>query len=476
VDHPLRARLAAIVGPNHVIDDPDLRASYETDWTRRYSAAALCVVRPATTDEVAAVVAACRAAGVAIVPQGGNTGLVGGSVPRNGEVVLSLRRLDAIDDLDPLAGEVTVGAGVTLERLQQAARAAGWDFGVDLASRASATIGGMVATNAGGVRVIRHGPMRHQVIGIEAVLADGSVLRRLPGLLKDNTGYDLPALLAGSEGTLAVITRVRLRLIPQRPARAVALLGLASLADALAVLRAVRQSAPGLEAAEVFFPEGLDLVLRHARLPAPFPRTHGCYLLVECAGATDPTPALAAALEPVADPAATLLATERPGRERLWAYRERHTDAISAVGVPHKLDVTIPADRLAAFERSVRERLAEVAPTARPVLFGHAGDGNLHVNILGLEPDDDATDGAVLQLVASLGGSISAEHGIGIAKKPWLHLTRSPADIRAMRAIKRALDPGGLLNPGVIFDLDESPDATAPGTARPSAATTPPGG
>lgn len=454
MDPALRGRLERIVGPAHVFDDPDTRASYETDWTRRFAGRAAFVVRPADAAQVASVLRECRAAGVPVVPQGGNTGLVGGSVPRAGEAVLSLRRLDAIDDFDPIAGEITVGAGVTLERLQQHVRAAGWDVGVDLASRASATIGGMVATNAGGVRVIRYGPMRHQLIGLEAVLADGAIISRLPGLLKDNTGYDLPGLLAGSEGTLGVITRVRLRLIPQRPARAVALVGLPSVGAALEVVRAVRAAVPGLEAAEVFFPEGLELVLHHAGLPAPFPRPHPCYLLLECAGAADPAPALAATLAPLVDPAAALLATDRADRDRLWAYRERHTESISAEGIPHKLDVTLPARQLARFEQEVRARLAAVAPAARPILFGHAGDGNLHVNILGLPPDDETADDAVLRLVAALGGSISAEHGIGVAKKPWLHLTRSPADIHAMRAIKRALDPAGILNPGIIFDLE----------------------
>lgn len=456
MDPALRARLQRIVGPTHVIHDPETRASYETDWTRRFSGSAAFVVRPADTSQIARVLQCCREAGVPLVPQGGNTGLVGGSVPRSGEAVLSLRRLDTIEDFDPVAGEVTVGAGVTLERLQQHVRPAGWDVGVDLASRASATIGGMVATNAGGVRVIRYGPMRHQLIGLEAVLADGAILTRLPGLLKDNTGYDLPGLLAGSEGTLAVITRVRLRLIPNRPARAVALIGLPSVAAALEIVRAVRATVPTLEAAEVFFPEGLALVLRHTGLSAPFPRSYPCYLLLECASATDPAPALAAVLEPLIDPAAALLATDRPARDRLWAYRERHTEAISAEGIPHKLDVTLPVGRLAQFEQQVRSHLAASAPSARPILFGHAGDGNLHVNLLGLPPDDEKADDAVLRLVASLGGSISAEHGIGIAKKPWLHLTRSPADIHAMKAIKRALDPAGILNPGVIFDLDHA--------------------
>ncbi len=454
MDPALRQRLRAIVGPAHLLDDPDTRASYETDWTRRFTAPATAVVRPGSTEEVAAVLRLCSEAGLPVVPQGGNTGLVGGSV---GELLLSLRRLQAIEAFDPVAGEVTAAAGVTLEQLQQAVRPHGWDVGVDLASRASATIGGMVATNAGGVRVIRFGPMRHHVIGIEAVLASGTVIRRLPGLLKDNSGYDLPGLFTGSEGTLAVITRVRLRLVPQRPFRAVALLGLPSLTDALETVRAVRAAVPGLEAAEAFFPEGLELVCRHARLPAPFPTSWPCYLLLECAGPSDPAPELARALEPLAHAGAVHLAQDRPGRDRLWAYRERHTEAISAEGIPHKLDVTLPGPQLPAFEHEVRRRLAKVAPTARPILFGHAGDGNLHVNILGVDPHDDRPDAAVLELVADLGGSISAEHGIGVAKKPWLHLTRSPADIHAMRAIKRALDPAAILNPGVIFDPEASP-------------------
>ena len=237
----LVAQLAEIVGPSHCLTDPDLRASYETDWTRRWSGTALAVVRPARPTEVAAVLRACADAGVGVVPQGGNTGLVGGSVPRGGEVVLSLRRLDAIEEVDADAGEMTVGAGVTLAAAQSAARAAGWEVGVDFGARDTATIGGMVATNAGGVNVLRHGPMRRQTGGFEAVLADGTVLRRLPGMPKDNTGYDLAGLLAGSEGTLAVMTRVRLRLVPRLARRAVGVIGLDSAADAVAAAGRLRR-------------------------------------------------------------------------------------------------------------------------------------------------------------------------------------------------------------------------------------------
>ncbi len=447
----LLQRLAAIVGEGHVLTDPDLRAGYETDWTRRYHGSTPAVVRPASTREVAAVLQLCHEFGAPVVPQGGNTGLVGGGVPRNRELVLSLRRLDGVTDLDAASGEVTAGAGVTLAALQEAVRAQGWNFGVDLASRDSATIGGMVATNAGGIRVLRYGGMRHQVLGIEAVLPDGAVVSRLPGLLKDNSGYDLAQLLAGSEGTLAVITAVRLKLVPQQPHRAVALLAVENIAGALRVVSAVRRALTSLEAAEVFFLEGLELVCRHAGLAPPFPAAHPCYLLLECAAQSDESAALAGVLANAPGIRDSALATDRPGRERLWAYRERHTESISAEGIPHKLDVTLPLNRLPEFERRVRGTIAAINAGARPILFGHAGDGNLHVNILGLAPDDDRPDDAVLRLVAELGGSISAEHGIGIAKMPWLHLTRSTADREAMRAIKLALDPAGILNPGVVI-------------------------
>ncbi len=444
-------QLRSIVGESHFLTDADLRATYETDWTRRYHGESLAVVRPGSTAEVARVVAACEAANVALVPQGGNTGLVGGSVPRGGELVLSLARLDSLSDFDVTSGEITAGAGATLAALQQHIRPEGWAFGVDLASRDSATIGGMVGTNAGGIRVIRYGSMRRQILGFEAVLASGAVLRRLPGLVKDNTGYDLGQLLAGSEGTLAVITAVRLKLVPQLQQRTVALLGVPDLHAALGVVAAVRGAMPSLEAAEAFFAEGVDLVCAHASVPPPFSKHPGCYVLVETAARRDESAELSAVLAGIEAVEDSAIATDAAGRDRLWAYRERHTEAISAEGIPHKLDVTLPLSNLPEFEGRVRAVIRAVRPDARPILFGHAGDGNLHVNILGLEPDDEVADDAVLRLVAELGGSISAEHGIGIAKRPWIELTRSKADIAAMRAIKKALDPSGILNPGVIL-------------------------
>jgi FAD/FMN-containing dehydrogenase len=451
----LVADLAAAVGPAHVLTDPDVRATYETDWTRRFAGLALAVVRPADTADVVRVLACCAAAGVAVVAQGGNTGLVGGGVPGPDgppPVILSTARLAEIGPVDVTAGQVTAGAGVTLARLQAAAAAAGLSFAVDLAARESATVGGMVATNAGGLHVLRYGSVRAQVVGVEAVLADGSVLSRLHGLIKDNTGYDLSQLLVGSEGTLGIVTAARLRLVPHLSERAVALLGLPGTAAALDVLRALRRQADGLEAAELFFQSGLDLVCAHARLAPPLPERWPAYLVVECAARTDPTEGLFAVLADLDLPeTATAVATDAAGRARLWAYRERHTEAISSIGIPHKLDVTVPLDRLAEFELAVRATVEAAAPGSTLILFGHVGDGNLHVNVVGPPSDDEAVDDAVLRLVASMSGSISAEHGIGRAKVPWLHLSRSAAERAAMVRVKEALDPSGMLNPGVLF-------------------------
>ncbi|HLY83521.1 MAG TPA: FAD-binding oxidoreductase [Acidimicrobiales bacterium] len=456
----LRDDLASVVGQGNVVDDPDVVASYTVDWTRRWHGPAALVVRPGSTHEVVGVVAACRSAGVSLIPQGGNTGLVGGGVPGRpiagmGErlpVVVSLTRLTQLDAVDEEAAQVTAGAGVTLARLQSSAASCGLAFAVDLAARDSASVGGMVATNAGGVHLLRYGGMRQQVVGIEAVLADGRVVSRLDGLVKDNTGYDLSSLLVGSEGTLGVVTKARLRLVAALPERVTALVGVAGTREALAALVALRRSVGSLDAVEIFYPEGLEVVRAHSGLPAPLPRAWGAYLLVECADRTDPTDSLAEALglAGVADDASAV-AADPAGRAALWAYRERHTEAVAALGVAHKLDVSLPLGRLAEFEASVRSVVESAAPSAVVVLWGHVGDGNLHVNVVGPPADDDTVDDAVLRLAAGMGGSISAEHGIGRAKLRWLGLTRSVAEITTMMDIKRALDPDGLLNPGVLL-------------------------
>jgi FAD/FMN-containing dehydrogenase len=447
----LEDELRGVVGGTHVLVDEDLRAPYEVDWTRRFRGTARCVVRPADTAEVAGVLRACAAAGVPLTTQGGNSGLVGGGVPRGGEVLLSLSRLSALEPVDAVAGQVTVGAGARLEAVQQHARAAGLDFGVDLAARSQASIGGLIATNAGGVRVVRHGSMRTQVVGLEAVLADGTVLTRLTPPAKDNTGYDLSQLLCGSEGTLAVLTRARLRLVPPPGRQAVALIGLAGTEAALALLAAARQSLTALTAAEIFFADGLALVRSAGGLPAPFPADFRAYLVLECAGRSDPTDELLDLLSMCDEVGDATVAADPTGRARLWAYREAHTESISTLGVPLKLDICVPLRELPALIEALPRTVAEVTPAARTLYFGHLNEGNLHVNVLDAGAyEEEATD-AVLRLVAAHGGSISSEHGVGRAKTRWLHLSRSPAEIDVMRRVKHAFDPTGLLNPGVLL-------------------------
>ena len=394
--------LRAVVGTGHVLVEDDLRAPYETDWTRRYTGRAAAVVRPA----------------------------------------------------DTAAAQVTVGAGATLEQVQRHARAAGLDVGLDLAARAQATVGGLIATNAGGVRVPRHGAMRAQVAGVEAVLADGTVLRRLGGLAKDNTGYDLAGLLCGSEGTLAVLTAARLRLVPVPAARAVALVAVADTVGALDLLAAARAGLTGLSTVELFYPDGMALVRRYARLGEVFPDLSppaGAYLLLECEGRADPSDELLAVLGGCAAVRDATVAADAAGRARLWAYRERHTEAIGAAGVPVKLDVCVPLAALPDLVDALPAAVRAAAPAAELIVFGHLGEANLHVNVLAASGREEAVTGAVLGLVAALGGAISSEHGIGRAKAHWLYLSRTPAEIAAMRAVKAALDPYGLLSPGVLF-------------------------
>src|SRR3954469_12056231 len=442
----LERQLAAIVGSADLFNDPELCAAYGRDITGRFGGPPALVVRPADTRQVAEVLAACHGAAVPVIPQGGNTGLVGGGVPRGGEVVLSLGRLDGLGEVDPLAAQVTAGAGATLEAVQGHAGKAGLAFAVDYGARSAATVGGMVATNAGGMHVVRYGTMRAQVVGLEAVLADGSVISRLTGLIKDNAGYDLPSLLVGSEGTLGIVARARLRLAPRLPERATALFAVDGADAALELFAGLRRRVDSLETVELLFREGVELVEEEGFGRSPFREPHPAYVLVECAARTDPMDELAAAVEAL-EVRDVAVASDSNQRAALWALREGLPEAINQRGVPHKLDVSVPLATLPAFADAVRERVTG----GEVVVFGHVGDGNLHVNVLGLDPDDENVDASVLELVAEHGGSVSAEHGIGIAKAPWLSLTRSPEEIAAMCAIKRALDPGGLLNPGVIL-------------------------
>ena len=448
----LLEQLRKAVGEQNVLVG-DLVAGYDRDWTGAWRGSPAAVVRPGSTDEVAEVVVACAQAGVPLVPQGGNTGLVGAASPSDGEVVLSTARLRAVGVPDPVTGTVEAQAGATLEAVQAAARAAGLELGVDLASRGTATIGGVLATNAGGARVLRHGTTRAQVLGLEAVLADGSVMTRMNGLPKDNTGYDLVQLLVGSEGTLGVLTRAILRLSPRPPARAAALLALEDAGSAVAVAGALR-AVPGLDAVEFYTAAGLELVLAAGRARAPFADAAPVHVLAEAVGpdAEALSEALAVALEDAPGLVDAALATSGTDRARLWALRESHTEVLNPLQ-PVKLDVAVPLASLAVFLEQLPEVVAAVAPGVTPVPFGHLAEGNVHVNLPGARSfdADGAVSDAVLRLVASFGGSISAEHGIGRAKRRWLHLGRSAADVAAMRAVKSALDPAGLLSPGRVL-------------------------
>ena len=444
-------QLRDIVGPGHLIVDPDVMASYAIDWTGRFVGQPTAVVRPGDGREVAAVVSLCKDASVALVPQGGNTGLVGGSVPLEREVVLSLRRLAGVSDVDALGGQLSAGAGTTVADVQVAAAEAGWAYGVDLGSRDSATIGGTIATNAGGLQVLRHGPTRAQLVGCEAVLGSGDTVSHMGGLMKDNTGYDLGGLLCGSEGTLGVVTAVRVCLVPPAPEHVTSILAFSSTAAAVNAASLLRRSLPELQSLELFLQPGLNLVCRVTGTAGPFTGEHAAYLLAEAAAQHDPMPAMAAVIRSLAAIEDVVVATDAPRRAQLWRYREGHTEAINTLGAPHKLDVTLPASLLAAFIDGVPAIVKGADPLAETWLFGHAGDGNVHVNVTGVAPDDLTVDDRVLVHVAELGGSISSEHGIGTAKRPWLHLNRSDAELTAFRQLKSALDPAGIMNPNVLL-------------------------
>ncbi|WP_239311152.1 MULTISPECIES: FAD-binding oxidoreductase [unclassified Frankia] len=446
------------VGDARVLTDPEIMAGYVRDWTGRFVGRTVAVLRPVDTAQVAAIVQVCAEHEIPLVPQGGNTGLVGGGVPTRGEIVLSLRGLADPPLIDTAAGQATVGAGVPISVLRAAASAAGLAYGVDLASRDTATIGGTVATNAGGLRVLRYGDTRAQLLGVEAVLGDGSVVSHLAGLARDNTGYHLPSLLAGSEGTLGVITAARVRLVPAARARAVGLLGLASVPDAVAAASLLRNSLPGLAAAELMLAAGLDLVTEACGLSRPLRGTHAAYLLVEVSGdAADgetPLNTLAEAVAGLAGVTDASLAGDQRGCEALWAYRERHTESISTHGTPVKMDVTLPLAGLPAFVEAVPDTVRSIAPRARAWLFGHVAEGSVHVNVTGAGTAGEWVEDSVFRLVAANGGSISTEHGIGTAKHRWLPLNRSPVEIAVFRRIKKAFDPAGILNPNVLVPPD----------------------
>lgn len=446
--HALAEVAAALrAGGIGVQTDPDVLAGCATDWTGRFAGPVLAMVRPRSTDQVAAVLAAARAAGLPVQVQGGNTGLVGGSVPDRPALLLSTRALDAVGAVDPLERTVVVGAGATLGDVARHVRPAGLHPGVDLAARDSATIGGMVATNAGGIGVLAHGMMREQVRGLVAVLADGRVLRTTGRPRKDNAGYDLAGLLVGSEGTLGVVTEVELALHPIPRGSTVGLLAVPTLAAAVAAGRAVAAEGWPLLAAEVVDRAGVAQVCRLRGLPDPMGGAgSGWMLLLEVAdgGSGD---GLAAVGDHV-----RAVATTTAERERLWSYREAQAEVYATVAGPRleKLDVAVRLDRLDDLVAEVR---ALVAGHATVGAFGHALDGNLHLQLVpipGAGPGRDLA-GAVLDRVVAMGGAVSAEHGIGRAKVGHLSAVRGADEVAWMRQVKAGVDPAGLLNPGVLL-------------------------
>lgn len=444
--------LAGVVGVDHVLTSPEVTDGYLTDWTGRFRADPTIVVRPATLVEAATVIGICSDHGVTVCPQGGNTGLVGGSVPLDGGIVVSTRRLTRLDPVDVASGRVTVGAGVTLGDLQRHARIAGMTYGVDLGARDSATVGGTVATNAGGNNVIRHGMTRDNLVGIEVVLADGSVMSDLRGLEKDNTGYDLPGLFCGSEGTLGLITAATVRLHPLYPQRVTGLLAFGSVGAATAAVGSLVAAQLPLEAVELMLGTGFELVRDSFGLPSVFKGAHAAYLLVECADATPVTERLgsvAGGLDGLEDVA---VADDAARRSSLWRYRELHTEAVAGIGPTLKLDVSVPLGVVGRFVEETIDSVASMYPAARIWIWGHAGDGNVHVNVTGLpETSEEPCTALILERVISFDGSVSAEHGIGRLKKEWLLRQRGPVDVRVFRAIKSALDPDGLFQPGVLL-------------------------
>jgi FAD/FMN-containing dehydrogenase len=414
----LRA-FAGVVGRQHVLTG-DAAAGYAVDWTGAFAGRAAVVLRPGSTGEVAQVLRLCADAGLAVVPQGGNTGLAGGGVPLHGEAVLSLARLGRLGPPDTGARQVTAGAGVTLQQVADAAP--GLDFGVHIASRASATVGGAIATNAGGLRVLRYGPMRAQV-----------------------RGYDYPSLLAGSEGTLAVVTAARLRLVPRAADPVTAVAGLPDAAAVHELARRAVAEVPGLLSAEFFGQRGLAVLAERAGVTPPLAVPAPLYLLLEAAG-----PGAVDDLAALVGDAPVAVAVTPADRARLWACRERHPEVAGFLGTPLKLDVAVPSDRWVRLATGVAEVVAAADPGAEVIVYGHVADGNLHVNVVPAAPADGRHQDAVFSFVAELGGSISAEHGIGALKARWLPLSRSPAELALFARIRRAFDPAGILNPHVL--------------------------
>jgi FAD/FMN-containing dehydrogenase len=466
----LLSRLGTRLPPRAIVTDPDAIAPWLTDWRGRYHGAARAMFEPADTGEVAAIVAAAGAEGVPLVPQGGNTSMVGGATPpADGRAaILSLRRMNRLRSVE--AGVAVAEAGVILADLHAAALGIGQRFPLSLGAKGSATIGGLVSTNAGGTQVLRFGTMRALTLGVEAVLPDGAIYDGLAALPKDNRGYDLDHLLCGAEGTLGVITAATLRLVPAEAVRCVAWIGLATPEAAMALLHRFREATDAIESFELLPAESLDAVLRH--IPgtrAPLAGAHPWHALVEVVG--DDARAvvervLAAALEAGAIADATLADSEAQA-DAFWRIRESISEGERATGPAAQHDISVPVATMPRFMVEAAAACEARFPGTRASGFGHLGDGNVHFHVRaapGTDPahwyavDVPVVSAFVHDLVTAAGGSISAEHGIGQMKRDELARLASPARLAALRAIKSGLDPRGLMNPGKLLAL-------APGTA-----------
>ena len=466
--NPLIAELRRLLGERHVLTAAEDMAPYCTDWRGRYSGSALCVALPGATGEVAAAVRACAAAGVAgvpMVPQGGNTGLCGGATPVGGEVVLSLRRMNRIRAIDADNNSITVEAGCTLQAVQEAAAAADRLFPLSLAAEGSATLGGNLSTNAGGVQVLRYGNARELTLGLEVVLADGRIWDGLRALRKDNTGYDLKHLFIGAEGTLGLITAATLKLFPRPQTHATAWVAVPDPAAAVRLLGRLRDAAgDNVTAFEIVGRAALDLVLRHIpNARDPLAGKPAWQVLIELSGARGE---LAAALEQVLQQATedglvadAVMAASEAQAKALWALRENVSEAQKIEGVSIKHDIAVPVSRIAEFIARADAALLAAFPQVRIVCFGHIGDGNLHYNQSRPDAQSNAEfiaqTGAVNRivhdLVHQLGGSISAEHGLGQLKRQEVLRYKSETEMDLMRVVKQALDPRGLMNPGKLL-------------------------